>query len=126
MLHLILILATIATVVFLIKSRKLSTDPYSALNQQALEMVNEKKYSQAADIYLSILEKEYDKDVANASLITHYTDIVIPLLHRCGRIEDERCVLHMGIAKCVMHTFGSSWNKWQKRLQWLDNIEENK
>ncbi|MDD4820670.1 MAG: hypothetical protein PHD21_07555 [Flavobacteriales bacterium] len=124
MLNLILILLVIGCVVYLIKSKKISHDAYSAQNTKADAFLKDEKYSDAADVYLSILEKEYEKDVVNASLITHYTDIVIPLLHRCGRLEDERCVLHMGIAKCVMHTFGGSWNKWQKRLEWLDNKDK--
>lgn len=122
MLTFILLLIIIAAVVYLIKSGKLTKDVYTAQNAKANEFLKDKKYSEAADVYLSILEKEYEKEVANASLITHYTDLVIPILHRCSRWEDERCVLHMGLSKCVMHTFGSSWSKWQKRLEWLDGI----
>ena len=95
---------------------------YPEKEREAKELYDNGDKNAAADVSLSILEEEYAREVPRATVITRYTDMVLPLLRVTDRVDDEMCVLRYSMSKCVMNTYKRSWNKWQKRLVVLDNL----
>jgi hypothetical protein len=118
----IILVAVVGAVAMLLKNRYSNHIFYPEKETEAKELIQQGDKNAAADVYLSILEEEYAREVPRATVITHYTDMVLPLLRTTGRVDDEMCVLRYSMSKCVMNTYKRSWNKWQKRLVVLDNL----
>lgn len=118
----IILVVAVGAIAVLLKKKHSLHIFYPEKERQAKELYDSGDKNAAADVYLSILEEEYAREVPRATVITRYTDMVLPLLRVTDRVDDEMCVLRYSMSKCVMNTYKRSWNKWQKRLVVLDNL----
>ena len=95
--------------------------PYRRNLHRAECLKTQGELSAAADAYLALLETEYARKWKNVARIVHLTDCARALLARTRRREDERRILEHSMRLCLTATRSRSWEKWQRRLEKLDD-----
>ena len=95
--------------------------PYRRNLHRAEYLKTQGELSAAADAYLALLETEYARKWKNVARIVHLTDCARALLARTRRREDERRILEHSMRLCLTATRSRSWEKWQRRLEKLDD-----
>ena len=98
-----------------------SARPYRRNLHRAEYLKTQGELSAAADAYLALLEAEYARKWKNVARIVHLTDCARALLARTRRREDERRILEHSMRLCLTATRSRSWEKWQRRLEKLDD-----
>lgn len=98
-----------------------SARPYRRNLHRAEYLKTQGELSAAADAYLALLETEYARKWKNIARIVHLTDCARALLARTRRREDERRILEHSMRLCLTATGSRSWEKWQRRLEKLDD-----
>lgn len=98
-----------------------SARPYRRNLHRAEYLKTQGELSAAADAYLALLETEYARKWKNVARIVHLTDCARALLARTRRREDERRILEHSMRLCLTATRSRSWEKWQRRLEKLDD-----
>ena len=101
-----------------------SARPYRECLRRAEHLKTQGELSAAADAYLALLETEYARRWKNVARIVHLTDCARALLARTRRRDDERRILGHSLRLCLTATRSCSWEKWQRRLEKLDD-EQN-